>query len=198
MHPDSPGESDMEHRQDLRHDPARRRAVARASRSTSPRSWRSPSSSRASVSTSSRPASRSRRRATSSRSRRSPKSVRGPIDRRRCRAPAFKDVDRAWEAVRHADQAPHPRLHRDVEDPHGEEAPDDAGAGEGRGRGGGRPGPQLHRRRRVLARGRLPLRSRLHVRGLPDRGRQRRDDAQHPRHGRLRGARGLRQAHPRT
>ena len=58
------------------------------------------------------------------------------------------------------------------------------------------PGPLLHRRRRVLARGRLPLRSRLHVRGLPDRGRQRRDDAEHPRHGRLRGSRGLRQAHP--
>ena len=31
--------------------------------------------------------------------------------------------------------SPHPRLPRDVEDPHGEEAPDDAGAGEGRGGG---------------------------------------------------------------
>ena len=50
----------------------------------------------------------------------------------------------------------------------------------------GRAGQGLHRRRRVLARGRLPLRPRLHVRGLPDRGRQRRDDAEHPRHRRLR------------
>ena len=50
--------------------------------------------------------------------------------------------------------------------------------------------------RRVLARGRLPLRSRLHVRGLPDRGRQRRDHAQHPRHRRLRSSRGLREADP--
>ena len=61
-----------------------------------------------------------------------------------------------------------------------------AGAGEGGGRGVGRPGQGLLRRRRVLARGRLPLRPRLHVRGVPDRGRQRRDHAEHPRHRRLR------------
>ena len=52
---------------------------------------------------------------------------------------AFKDVDRAWEAVRHAEQAPHPRLHRHVADPHEEEAADDRGAGEGGG--GRRPSP---------------------------------------------------------
>ena len=122
------------------------------------------------------------------------KAVRGPIIAGLSRT-GFKDVDRAWEAVRHAETAAHPRVHRDVGDPHGEEAPDDAGPGEGRGRGGGRTGQELPRRRRVLARGRLPLRSRVHVRGVPDRGRQRRDHAEHPRHRRLRGARGLRQAH---
>ena len=51
----------------------------RASRSTSPRSWRSRSSSRASASTSSRPASRSRPTATSNRSKRSRSRSPGPI-----------------------------------------------------------------------------------------------------------------------
>ena len=57
------------------------------------------------------------------------KSVRGPIITGLSRT-GFKDVDRAWEAVRHAEKAAHPHLHRDLEDPHGEEAPYDPGAGE--------------------------------------------------------------------
>ena len=52
---------------------------------------------------------------------------------------AFKDVDRAWEAVRHAEQAAHPHLHRHVADPHEEEAADDRGPGEGGDRRRGRP-----------------------------------------------------------
>ena len=112
-----------------------------ASRSTSPRSWRSPSSSPASGSTSSRPASRSRPTATSKSVEAIAKAVRGPIIAGLSRT-GFKDVDRAWEAVRHAERAAHPRVHRDVEDPHGEEAPHDAGAGEGGGRGRRSPGPR--------------------------------------------------------
>ena len=69
------------------------------------------------------------------------KAVRGPIIAGLSRT-GFKDVDRAWEAVRHAETAAHPRVHRDVEDPHGEEAPHDAGAGEGRGRRRRSPGPR--------------------------------------------------------
>ena len=41
-------------------------------------------------------------------------------------------------------QAAHPRVHRDVEDPHGEEAPHDAGAGEGRSRARRSPGPKAY------------------------------------------------------
>ena len=52
------------------------------------------------------------------------KAVRGPIIAGLSRT-GFKDVDRAWEAVRHAERAAHPRVHRDLEDPHGEEAPHD-------------------------------------------------------------------------
>ena len=90
---------------------------------------------------------------------------------------------------------PDPHLPGHLRAAHEEEAPDDPRPGEGRGRGERRPGQGLHRGRRVLAGGRVPLGPRLHVRGLPDRGRQRRDDAEHPRHGRLRPARGLRPAH---
>ena len=92
--------------------------------------------------------------------------------------------------------SPHPHLHRDLGDPHGEEAPDDAGTGEGGGGRERRPGEGVLRRHRVLARGRFPFGSRFHVRGVADRGRQRRDDPQHPRHRRLRRSGGVREAHP--
>ncbi len=76
----------------------------------------------------------------------------------------FKDVDRAWEAVRHAEK---PRIHvfiatspihmkkklRMTED----EVKAEVVAGRGPRRG-------LHVRRRVLAGGRQPVRRRLHVR----------------------------------
>ena len=39
-------------------------------------------------------------------------------------------------------EGPHPRVHRDVEDPHGEEAPHDAGAGEGTKPARPSPGPR--------------------------------------------------------
>ena len=92
------------------------------------------------------------------------KRVQGPIiagpvpDRVQGRRPG-------WEAVRHAERT---RIHVFIatsRDPHEEEAPDDRGPGQGGGRGGRRPGQGLHRGRRVLARGRQPLRPRLHVRG---------------------------------
>ena len=61
---------------------------------------------------------------------------------------------------------------------------------------GRRPCQELLRRRRVLARGRQPLRRRLPRRGVPARGEQRRHHAEHPRHRRVRRARGVRRAHP--
>ena len=125
------------------------------------------------------------------------KAVRGPIIAGLSRT-AFKDVDRAWEAVRHAEK---PRIHVFIATSKihmekklrmtPEQVKQEAAAAVARAQG-------LRRRRRVLTRGRLPLRSRLHVRGVPDRGRQRRDDAEHPRHRRLRGARRLRQARSST
>ena len=178
-------EGDMDHGEDLRHHPARRRAVARhlARRRREARDRRAARAPRCR---------RDRGRlpdrqptATSSRSRRSPRRCAGPIITGLSRT-GFKDVDRAWEAVRHAER---PRIHIFIATSkiHMEKklrmTPEQVKA---RGRGGGRPRQGLLRRRRVLARGRLPLRPRLHVRGVPDRGRQRRDHAEHPRHRRLR------------
>ena len=113
------------------------------------------------------------------------KAVRGPIIAGLSRT-GFKDVDRAWEAVRHAER---PRIHVFIATSkiHMEKKlrmTEEQVKAEVAARG--RPGQGLLRRRRVLARRRLPLRPRLHVRGVPDRGRQRRDHAEHPRHRRLR------------
>ena len=126
------------------------------------------------------------------------KSVRGPVITGLART-GFKDIDRAWEAVRHAEQ---PRIHvfiatspihmkkklRMTEDQVRAEVVAGVGAG-----------GRVHGRRRVLPGGREPLRRRLHVRRAPAGRRQRGDDAEHPRHRRLRRARGVRradQAHP--
>jgi len=79
-------------------------------------------SSRASVSMSSRPGSRSRATVTSSRSRPSAKGGAGVRSSPACRARGFGDVDRAWEAVRHAQR---PRIHIFIATsaiPHGEES----------------------------------------------------------------------------
>ena len=67
------------------------------------------------------------------------KSVRGSTIAGLSRT-GFKDVDRAWEAVRHAER---PRIHVFIAtspDPHEEEAPHDRGPGQGRGGGRRRPG----------------------------------------------------------
>ena len=169
--------------------------------STSARSWRSRSSSPGSGSTSSRPGSRSPARATSRRSRPSP----GPCRARSspaCPAPRCKDVDRCWEAVQHAERSPDPRLHRHLRDPHEEQAADDPGPGEGRGRRGRRPTPggytdDVEFSPEDASRSDFDFMCEV----LPDRGRQRRDHAEHPRHRRLRHPRGVRRApaeHPRT
>ena len=77
-----------------------------------------------------------------------------------------QDIDAAWDAVRDAER---PRIHMFIatsRHPHRAQAADDARGGQGPGRA--RPSRRrkaLHRRRRVLARGRLALRRRLHGRG---------------------------------
>ncbi len=120
------------------------------------------------------------------------RAVRGPGDLRPVAHRAAADVDRCWEAIQDAEPTAHPHLPRHQRDPHEAQAAHDPRAGEDRGGAGRGAGQGLHRRRRVLARGRLPLRLRLHVRGAADRGRQRCHHAEHPRHGRLRRPRGVR------
>ncbi len=111
----------------------------------------------------------------------------------RCRE---ADIDRAWEAVRHAEQ---PRIHvflatsaihrefklkMDKEEHHP--------ACGGRRRTGGGLLPQ----RRVLARGRRPHRDRFPLPGGRGGHRRRRHHGQHPRHGRLRHAQPHAPRHP--
>ena len=123
------------------------------------------------------------------------KAVRGPIITGLSRTGLHRHRSRVGGGTPRG-SPPHPHLHRDLRDPHGEEAADDARPGEGGDGRECRPGQGLLRRHRVLARGRIAFRSRLHVRSPADRGRQRRHDAEHPRHGRLRRPRGVREAHP--
>ena len=128
------------------------------------------------------------------------KAVRGPVITGLSRT-GFQDVDRAWEAVRHAERA---RIHvfiatsaihmkkklRMTED----QVKAEAAAGVARA-------AELHEGRRVLAGRRQPLGRRLHVRGAPAGRRQRRDHAEHPRHRRVRRARRVRptdRPHPRA
>ena len=84
--------------------------------------------------------------------------------------------------------AAHPHLHRDFRHPHRAQAPDDARGRDRPGARRGRARQGVLRRRRVLARGRQPLRRRVHGRGREDRDRGGRDHDQHPRHGRLHDA----------
>ena len=86
----------------------------------------------------------------------------------------------------------HPHLHLDLRHPHRAPAADRPRGRQGPGPGGRGVGHVLLRRRRVLADGRDPRRHRVHRRGLRDRRRGGRDHDQHPRHGRLHHARGVR------
>ena len=141
----------------LRHHPARRRAVARASRSTRARSWRSPSSWPASgvdvIEAGFPIASQGDFESVQAIA----KGVLGP-DHLRPVPHRAGDVDRCWEAIEPADPPPHPRVHRHQRDAHEAQAAHDPRPGEGRGRRRRRPGPGLHRRRRVLARRTPPAR----------------------------------------
>ena len=104
-----------------------------------------------------------------------------------------RDISRAAEALQGRRFVAYAHLHRDERAAHGEEAAHDARAGVRAGAARGALRAQPDRRRRVLARGRLPLRPRLPVPRARGRDRRRRDDDQHPRHGRLRDSRAVRQ-----
>ena len=99
-----------------------------------------------------------------------------------------QDIDAAWNADQGLRAAADPHLHRHERHPHRAQAPDHARGREGPGarRGGARP--PVHRRRGVLARGRLALRRGVHGRGDPDRARRGRHHDQRARHGRLHDA----------
>ena len=105
---------------------------------------------------------------------------------------AHKDVDRCWEAIEGAAER---RIHIFIatSETHMKHklrmTPEQVIA---EASSVGRQGPHLHRRRRVLTRGRVPLRLRLHVHGAAGSRRRRRHHAEHPRHRRLRHPRGVR------
>ena len=106
------------------------------------------------------------------------------------------DIDAAWGAISRRRAAADPHLHLDLRHPHRAPAADDPRRRQGPGPGRGGPGPLLLRRRRVLADGRDPGRHRVHRRGLRDRGGGGGDGRQHPRHGRLHDAGGVRRVLP--
>ena len=104
-------------------------------------------------------------------------------------------------SARAGEDPAHPHLHRDLAAAHGEEAAHDAGPGVRAGEARRALRAPVHRRRRVLARGRLPLGAGLPLPGARGRDRRGRDHDQHPGHGRLRRAGAVRQvparpAHP--
>ena len=107
-----------------------------------------------------------------------------------------RDISRAAEALKGGGAGAHPHLHRDQRPAHGEEAAHDARAGVRAGAAVGALCAQAVRRRRVLARGRLPLRPRLPVPRARGGDRRGRDHDQHPRHRGLCGARAVRRLHP--
>ncbi len=88
--------------------------------------------------------------------------------------------------------AAHPRLHRHQRHPHAAQAAHESRASPRRHRRGRGAGAFALRRRRILCRGRQSLRSRLPLRGVQRRHRGRRQHPQRPRHGGLRGTRGVR------
>ena len=106
------------------------------------------------------------------------------------------DIDAAWGAIR---DAARPRIHTFIStsDIHIEhQLQTDREDVKGQARAAVALAKLLLRRRRVLADGRDPRRRRVHRRGLRDRGRGGRDRGQHPRHGRLHDARGVRRVLP--
>ncbi len=99
------------------------------------------------------------------------------------------DIRRCGEAVRVARKPARAHLHRDLADPHGEEAPHGAFAGDRSGGARGQMGARIHGQHRVLARGRRPLGHRFPL-PHPRAGDQgRRDDDQRARYRRLHAAR---------
>ena len=103
------------------------------------------------------------------------------------------DIDAAWGAIKDAAAPADPHLHLDLRHPHRAPAPDRrARTSRARRKAAVALAQLLLRRRRVLADGRDPGRRRVHGRGLRDRRRRGRDRDQHPRHGRLHDARGVR------
>ena len=91
---------------------------------------------------------------------------------------------------------PHPRVHLDEPAAHGAHAQDERGPGAGRDPGRREPGPGAHRRRGVQPPGRHQDAARLHAGGAAGVGRSRRHHAEHPRHRGLRHPLGLRRPHP--
>ena len=163
-----------EPRPDLRHDPARRRAVAGHLAEQAGKAGDRP------------PARAARRRRDRGRLPdhlarrlrvRAGDRARGrrPGDLRRSRARSKQDIEAAWNAVNDAER---PRIHTFIatSDIHIERklqtTREDV---KGQVRAAVAQARELHRRRRVLARGRLALGRRVHGRGDPDRARRGRD-----------------------
>ena len=91
---------------------------------------------------------------------------------------------------------PHPCVHLHQPPAHGAHAEDERGPGAGGDSGRRQPGAGTHRRRRVQPAGRHPHAPRLHDGGTGGRRRVRGDDAEHPRHRRLRHPLGFRRPDP--
>ena len=171
----------------------------RASRSTRPRSSRSPSSWPGSASTTSRPGSRWPAQGDFEAVQAIARSVGNAPG-----APAIcglsrtqlSDVDRCWEALRDAARA---RIHVFISTSpqHMEHMLKMTQAQVlAETKGGRGPRPRAHGRRGVQPPGRHAHAAGLHARGAGRRGRGGGDHAEHPRHGRLRHPLGLRRAHP--
>ncbi len=99
-----------------------------------------------------------------------------------------RDISRAAEALAGREVEAHPYLHRDLGAAHGKEVAHVAGAGARAGEALGALRAPIHRRRRVLAGGRLSLGARLPVSRARGRDREGATHDQYPGHGRLRGA----------
>ena len=115
------------------------------------------------------------------------REVQGPVICGLART-SFQDIDAAWNAIKDSER---PRIHTFIatSDIHIERKLQTTKRGrEGPGAGGRRARQGVHRRRGVLARGRLALGHRVHGRGDPDRARRGRDHDQRARHGRLHDA----------
>ena len=171
---------------DLRHDPARRRAVARhlAEHAGEARDRPAAGAARGRRDRGGLPDHLTRRL----RGRADDLAHRGGPDHRRPGAHPRRRHRRGLERGQGRRAAADPHVHLDVRHPHPVPAPDHARGRQGPGARGGRARQAVRRRRRVLADGRDPRRHRVHRRGVPDRDRRGRDHDQHPRHRRLHDA----------